>query len=137
MSKVQTWILSESGLHSDQFLYHVSPKYYISSEWSYQLLFCAKGKFSNDRIDVWHVLLGTTERIISPTPTVPSVLSVATSPTKSRVSVLIARGSIKMKKRSSFVCLAIQGNILLQSAVQNTTHANRDDTNQEWEMLTV
>ena len=101
-------------------------------------LFVQKANSAMIELNVWHVLLGTTERIISPTPTVPSVLSVATSPTKSRVSVLIAkRGSIKIKKRSSFVCLAIQGNILLQSAVQNATHANRDDTNQEWEMLTV
>ena len=95
-------------------------------------LFVQKANSAMIELDVWHVLLGTTERIISPTPTVPSVLSVDTSPKKSRVIVSIAKeGSINMKKPSNFVFLVILGSMLLQSGVHTAMHAKRDDTSQK------
>ena len=83
-------------------------------------------------LNVWHALLATIKRIISLTPTVPSVLSADTSPKKSRVIVSIAKeGSINMKKPSNFVFLVILGSMLLQSGVHTAMHAKRDDTSQK------
>ena len=94
--------------------------------------FVLKANSATIELNVWHALLATIKRIISLTPTVPSVLSADTSPKKSRVIVTIAKeGSIKMKKPSNFVFLVILGSMLLQSGVHTAMHAKRDDTSQK------
>ena len=77
-------------------------------------------------LNAWCAPLATIKRITSLTPTAPSVLSVATSPTESRVIASIAKKeSIKMKKPSNFVFLVILGSTLFQSEVQTAMHAKR------------
>ena len=62
--------------------------------------FVLRANSATIELNAWHALLATIKRIITLTPTAPSVLLVATSPTKGRVIVSIAkRGSIKVKKQ--------------------------------------
>ena len=98
--------------------------------------FVLRANSASIELNAWGAPLATIKRITSLTPTAPSVLSVATSPTKSRVIASIAKKeSIKMKKPSNFVFLVILGSTLLQSEVQTAMHAKTEDTSQEWESL--
>ena len=83
-------------------------------------------------LSVCHALLATIKRIISLTPTAPSVLWGATSQTMVRTIASIAKeGSTRIKKPSSFAYFAVPVNSPLQTAVQSALRANTDDTSQE------
>ena len=100
--------------------------------------FVLRANSATIELNAWGAPLATIKRITSLTPTAPSVLSVATSPTKSRVIASIAKkGSIKTKKPSNFVFLVILGSTRLQPRVQTAMHAKRDDTSQERGTLVV